>query len=98
MCGGAGGGYLSGTQTAVAPGGTGAGNGGRNAGVNPTAGAANQCGGGGGARSAGVGAAGGSGRAEIQYPGPQRGTGGDVVYQSNGSTVHIFLASGTFTA
>ena len=71
-------------------------------GASGQAGTANTGGGGGGATfqqggGAGPSGAGGSGIAIISYPGPQRGTGGNIS-NAAGNTIHTFITSGTFTA
>ena len=76
-------------------GGSGGGGAGSGTGVG-TAGTAN-LGGGGGAGRVSSGASGGSGIVIISYVGAQRGTGGTVT-TSNGSTIHTFTSSSTYTA
>jgi hypothetical protein len=53
-------------------------------------------GGGGGAWQVTSGGAGGSGIVIVKYAGPQRATGGTIT-SVNGSTIHTFTTSGTFT-
>lgn len=104
----AGGGGGGGQNTATSKtGGTGGIGGGADGGTHPsdaiaTSGQPNTGGGGGGAiawAGAGVdsnGGNGGSGIVIIRYKGPQKATGGDQVYESNGHTIHIFNNSGSF--
>jgi len=53
-------------------------------------------GGGAGANENGNGGAGGSGIAIIKYDGPQKATGGNIITNNNGYTIHIFTSTGIF--